>query len=191
MDGARVKYKDIFDLKQFYDDLHEYLQEHDWGSEEMGGGEQFETYYDERVNESGSKEFRIWWRLTKVPKGTAAMTYHLDITFKCLAISDTEIVREGQKMKVQKGEMELTVGVYIEENYKEGFDKSPVLSLVKNLFTKRVYKSIMNQRKKEVYQETYAMFNWIKQWFKLKRYLPYEETKSFFPSTAYPSHLKE
>ena len=92
---------------------------------------------------------------------------------------------------MHKGEIELTVGAYIEENYKEGFDKNPLLGMVKNLFAKRIYKSIMNQRKKELYQETYAMFNWVKQWFKLKRYLPYEETKSFFPPTAYPSHLKE
>ena len=48
----------------------------------------------------------------------------------------------------------------------------------------------LEERKKELYREAYVLQTFIKQWFKLKRYLPYEETKSFFPSAAYPSHIK-
>jgi len=47
------------------------------------------------------------------------------------------------------------------------------------------------QRKKELYQEVYQLQNFLKQWFKLKRYLPYEETKNYSPSYAWPSHLRE
>ena len=30
----RIKFKDIFDLKGFYESLREWLLEHDWGDEE-------------------------------------------------------------------------------------------------------------------------------------------------------------
>jgi hypothetical protein len=46
-------------------------------------------------------------------------------------------------------------------------------------------------QKKMLYQEAYELQNFIKQWLKIKRYLPYEEEKSFFPSRAWPSHIKE
>ena len=49
----------------------------------------------------------------------------------------------------------------------------------------------LEDHRKELYREAYIMQNFMKQWFKLKRYLPYEESKSFFPSYAWPSHKKE
>jgi len=46
-------------------------------------------------------------------------------------------------------------------------------------------------KKKALYRETYELHNFLKQWFKLKRYLPYEEHKNFYPSYAWPSHIKK
>ena len=64
-------------------------------------------------------------------------------------------------------------------------------SEIQNIFQKRIYRKKFEERKKELYKESYALNNFIKQWFKLKRYLPYEESKNFFPSYAWPSHLRE
>ena len=52
-------------------------------------------------------------------------------------------------------------------------------------------KEELEKRTKELYQEAYELQNFLKQWFKLKRYLPYEDTKSFFSSQAWPSHIRE
>jgi hypothetical protein len=191
----RVKYKDIFDLKEFYDAFHEYLLENEWMAYEKGpddviGDERFETYYDERINKEGMKELRMWWRLKKKAPAAQYLTYYLDVTYKCLAIVNTEVVRNGHKLKMQKGEIEVAIDGYIDQEWKREFKKS-ILREISLLFKKRIYKKTFQQRKKELYQEAYAMNNFIKQWFKLKRYLPYEETKNFFTSGAYPSHLKE
>lgn len=188
--GARVKYKDIFDLKTFYDDFHEYLMEHDWADVD-NGQEHWETYYDERINKDGLKELRIFWRCWKKAPNSTYLSYYLDLSWKCLAIVSTEIVLNGQKFKVNKGEVEITVSAFIDKEYEKEFAKSKILGQVKKLFTKRIYKKILKTREKELYQEVYAMFNWLKQYFKLKRYLPYEETSQFFGSQAWPSHKKE
>ncbi len=189
-DTLRIKYKDIFDLKEFYDAMHEWLFEHEWVDKE-DKMDHWESYYDERVNQGGAKEIRIYWRLFKHNSTSEYINYYLDISWKCLAITKVEIVRDGQKMKVNKGEIELTIEGSVEELYKGFFKNNKILKHLVGLFSKRIYKETLEQHKKELYQEAYEMNNFIKQWFKMKRYLPYEETRSFFPSAAWPSHVKE
>ena len=186
----RVKYKDIFDLKAFYEALHEWLLEYDWKDAE-DKSDHWETYYGERIDNTGAKEIWFQWRPIKDPVDAPFLRYYLDFDFHCIAITSAEIVKDGMKLKVNKGEVELFMTAYMELKYEKEFDQHWLLKEFKALFTKRVYRKILEQRKKELYQETYALQNYIKQFFKLKRYLPYEETKSFFPSQAWPSHIKE
>jgi hypothetical protein len=189
-DTFRVKYKDIFDVKEFYDALHEWLMEHDWRDEE-DDGEHWETYYDERVLQNEMKEMRIFWRLVKFPPPSSYLQFYLDIDFKCLGMGKTEIIRDGQKIKTGKGEMELTIRGYIDKKYESKFDSDNLLKYFTKIFTNRIYRKNLEEKKKVFYNEAYEMQNFIKNWLKLKRYLPYEETRTFFPSAAFPSHLKE
>jgi|SRR3989344_1802443 len=186
----RVKYKDVFDLKAFYETLKEWLLENGW-SDESDHLEHWETFYGEKIDQSGAKELWINWRAFKKPEGASHLNYHLDIDFKVIGMANVEIVHDGQKIKTNKGELELKINGAIEEVYKNEFEDNSFLKQVKDLFAKRVYKKEVEQRKKEFYQELYVLQNFIKQWFKLKRYLPYQEVKSFYPSDAFPSHLKE
>ncbi len=185
-----VKYKDIFDMKAFYEALYEWFKEHEWKDLD-DNFDHWETYYGERIDAKGAREIWIMWRLYKEPKDSAMLRYHLDLDFHCIGLIATEIVREGVKIAVNKGEVNLMTNAFIEKLYEQKFSKNPVLRLFTELFTKRIYRKELKQREKELYQETYALQNFMKQWFKLKRYLPYEEVKSFFPSYAWPSHLKE
>ncbi len=195
----RVKYKDIFDIKAFYEALHEWLLEYDWKDLEDSTPElntdHWETYYAERIDQTGAKEIWWQWRCVKDPSNAPMLRYYFDLNVHCIAITSAEVVKEGMKLKVNKGEIEMFMQSNIEKLYESEFDRNKVwgwlLRRFKNMFTQRVYRKILEERKKELYQETYALQNFIKQWFKLKRYLPYEEVKGFFPSQAWPSHVKE
>jgi len=189
----RVKYKDIFDMKAFYEALHEWLQEYGWKDyeDQVGAGDHWESFYGERIGQGGAREIWIRWRVHKKAPESDHLTYYLDIDFHCIALMSTEVVVKGRKIKTNKGEVEMGIRAFIEKNYESKFDENKFLSQVKEIFTNRIYKKNLEQRKKELYQEVYAFNNFIKQWFKLKRYLPYEEIKGFFPSQAWPSHLKE
>ncbi len=186
----RVKYKDNFDLRQFIKDLRYWLIEYGWIDTEEEFTQNWESYYGERVDQSGAKEIWIQWR----PKKHAAQsrfTYYMDLYFHCVAITKTEIVRNGKKLAVNKGEVELNIRAYVELAFLKDLEKSKMFKPFKNIFLKRIYKKEIEQRKKELYQEVYTMQNFVKQWFKLKRYLPYEETRNFFKSQAWPSHLQD
>ncbi len=186
---VRVKYKDVFDLKEFYDALHEYLLEHEWQPHD-GGREEWETYYGERIGQTGSKEIWIIWKVKKDTPGKKII-YHLDFTWHCIGIQKTEIVKEGRKWSAHKGEAEIIMKAYLQQKYLTELGEHPILKHFKGVVGKRLYHKDLELKKKELYQEVYAMQSWIKQWFKMKRYLPYDEAKSFYPSFAWPSHLKE
>src|SRR3989344_1221815 len=186
----RVKFKDIFDLKGFYESLREWLLEHDWGDEEEKT-EHWESYYGERIGQTGAREIWFLWRVMKAPEGANYIRYYMDFDFHCLAIVDTEVIKDGKKIKMNKGEIEMKIWPYMEERYKTELSKHKFIEPFLNLFSKRIYRREALQKQKQLYQEVYVLQNWIKQWFKLKRYHPYEEYQSFMPSSAYPSHMKE
>ncbi len=189
--GIRVKYKDIFDLKGFYEWLHEWLLEHNY-KDQAGDEDHWETFHFERVWPGNVKEIYLHWRCMRKAKDGPFM-YYLDFNWHCIGITKAEIVRDGHKLSLDKGEVELYIGAYVEELYKDFFDKIniPFVKDFKKLFATRVYDETVEFRRKELYHELYVLQNDMKNWFKLKRHLPYDESKLFLGSKAYPSHLKE
>jgi hypothetical protein len=186
----RVKWKDIFNVKEFYRAMHEWLYEYNWIDME-DKIDHYETLYFEKVGLFGDKELWCRWRPQKIPTENSYYKYHLDLDFHYLYLVPTEIVREGKKFKkdIYKGEVEVWITALIELDYNGEWSKHPVLRYFNKLFPNRiVYKDIYDEHRRELYREAYILQNFIKQWFKLKRYLPYEETELFFPSRAYPTY---
>ena len=140
----RIKFKDVFDLKGFYSILKDWLIEYGWGGtdssgkiETGGSAEQCETLHWEREDVGGSKEQWWWWRVQKQPPN-GFYKYHLDIDFHNLAISPTEVVRDGKKFKVQKGETEIKVWTFLEVNAGKQMD-GPILKHFKSLYIGRIF----------------------------------------------------
>lgn len=188
--SVTVKYRDIFDFRDFYDSLHEWLLEHEWMDSE-GEEDHWESHYTEKVDRNGSKEMWIRWRLKKNPPEAKKLLFYWDFDFHIVGLGKAEVVRDNLKLGVNKGEIELIISPSMEEIYKLELGKNNLTKEFLALFAKRIYKKTIDQKKKELYQETYEFQNFVKQWFKLKRYLPYEDTKTFFTAKSWPSHMKE
>jgi len=185
---VKVKYKDVFEVKEFYTALHEWCMQYGW--KDADGSETIESFYGEKVGKEGAKEIWIRWRTQRAAEG-AKMTYYLDFDYHFLGVSSIEVVKDGIKMKVHKAELELTFIPSISRDYEKDLSNDSILKYAQKLFQKRVYRETYERHKKDLYNETYALQNFIKQWFKLKRYNPYVEQRSWYPSYAWPSHLKE
>lgn len=191
----RIKWKDIFDAKEFYKAIHFWLEEHDWEDHE-DGQDHYETIYFEKVSPMGDKELWIRWRVTKFPEGVknSYYRYHLDLDFHYLYLIPTEVVREGKKFKkgIYKGEVEIWTSAYIEFDYENVWSSHPVLKFFNQIFPKRIFrKDLYEERKRELYREIYVLQNFMKHWFKIKRFLPYEEVQIFHPSMAFPSYVRQ
>ena len=192
----RIKFKDIFNMKQLYEDLKEWLLEHGWSSVDMDGKieegkEHFETQYLDRTLPDGAVERWIFWRLQKMPVSNSYYKWHLDVDFHNVHLADTEVMREGKKINAHKGEVEIKVWSYVEYDFKGEWSKHPILKYFNKLFPNRIFKKDLDEHKKELYREAYTFNAYIKRWMKIYHFLPYEEVTLFHPSKAYPSWKKE
>jgi hypothetical protein len=191
----RIKFKDIFNLKQFYTAMHEWLLEYEWSSVDSQGKLEnkdfWETLFLERIIEGGAKEGWWWWRMQRIPGGNSYYKYHLDLDFHPLYITDTEVMRDGKKFKANKGEIEVKLWAYIEFDYKGEWSKHPILKVFNKVFPKRIFKDeLYESHKLELYRECYILNAFIKKWMKLRSFLPFEEITLFPESGAYPQWQK-
>jgi hypothetical protein len=188
----RVKWKDIFNVKEFYRGMHEWGHENDWHDME-DHLDHYETLYFEKVGLYGDKEIWLRWRWQKQPNENSYYKYHMDLDFHFLYLVPTEVVREGKKFKkdVYKGEVEVWVTALIELDHEGKWSKHPFLRYFNKVLPERIMrKDLYEEHKRELYREAYLLQNFIKKWLKLKRFLPYEEAELFYPSQAYPTYTK-
>ena len=190
----RVKFKDIFNMKQLYTDIRYYLLENGWSSVDMEGKlenkDNWETMYLERGLPDGGVERWTFWRTIKEP--TKYFRWHLDVDMHNVALYPTEVMRDGKKLKANKGEFEVKVWAYLEYEASGNWEKNPILKHFKKIFAKSIMKQdIFSDHKLELYREAYNILSYVKRWMKLKRFLPYEEIGLFHPSQSYPTWKKE
>lgn len=190
-----IKFKDIFNLKSFYETIHDWFMEYGWNSVDSEGKfekgkDNYETWYFERIGPKGEKEMWWWWRLQKVP--SSYYKFHLDIDSHILYILPTEVIKDGKKLKAHKGEIELKIYGYLEFETGQTWAKHPLLKHFRTVFAKRIFKKeIYEDHKLELYREIYALGAFIKRYFKLKSFLPFEEITPFQTPDTYPEWKRE
>ena len=191
IDEIRVKYKDVLHLKNLYVMLHEYLYEEDWygmPKAETGATKyvtiahtNIEKLYLEKFSQkglhSGGKEIWIWWRLVKMPdsKFNAYFRYRLDMDFHMAYLLDKEIMYQGKKMKVQWGEIEITMRPYIEADYNNQWEKHWFLKHFQEVYEKRILSHELEKREKELWREAYRLQGVIKRYLNLRVFVPVPE----------------
>ena len=177
----KLKYRDVFDLKALYRVMDEWLKERDWVDAEDGKNH-YEVFFLERTHAGGDKEFKFWWRPEQIPSDNSFYKYHLDIDVHCLFMLETEIMREGKKVKADKGQLEIALKAYIELDFEGKWSKHPLIRNFKEIFVKRIMKSDLYEKHKlELYREAYRFSGMIKKYLKMKGFLPELEITPFHP----------
>ncbi|MBW3015073.1 hypothetical protein KY330_01500 [Candidatus Woesearchaeota archaeon] len=179
-----VTYNGVFNLKELYKLIHEWLKDADWQDKWDANKEMpHEIMYHERTGISGLKDMWIWWRLKKASPNKYYW-YELDINYLVLAVKKTEIVHEGKKVKSDVGEVVIDIIATLMLNQKE-WDKHPILKMFRYWFPERVFKEDLEAHKKELYDEAYKLQGAIKKFLHLKGFLSEMEVEPFTPSLVY------
>ncbi|MBI2657993.1 hypothetical protein HYX08_04855 [Candidatus Woesearchaeota archaeon] len=178
----RVKYNDVFSLRNLYIMLHEFLLEENWkGAENDQGHEDIETLYSENVYQKGihrgGKELWFWWRAHKFFEGkhSGYLINKLDIDAHVVYLQTVEIVHQGKKMNAHKGEIELFFRARIESDYNNQWDKHWLLKYMKPIYEKRILHTEIEKREKELWRDAYRIQAKVKQYLQLKSFVPVPE----------------
>ena len=115
-----IKYKDIFDLGEFYTALLSWLDDYGWhDSIENDLCEKAETYMGHVVDKGGGREIWFRWRLKKTPDDSSKIDFYMDMAFHGLGLKSTEVVKNGKKIKADKGELEINIKAFVHLKYME------------------------------------------------------------------------
>jgi hypothetical protein len=178
----RVKYRDIFSLRNLYIMLHEMLLEEGWrGADSDPDHADIETLYSENVYQRGihrgGKELWFWWRAFKFPedKYSGYIKNFLDIDAHVVYLQNVEVIHQGKKMTAQQGEIEMFFRPKIELDWQHQWDKHWLLKYMKPIYEKRIIHAEIEKREKELWRDAYRIHAKIKQFLQLRTFVPVPE----------------
>ena len=184
----RVKYNDVFSLRNLYIMLHELLLEEGWrGVDGDSDHADIESLYSENVYQRGihrgGKEVWFWWRAQKQPEGkySAYLKNFLEIDAHVVYLQNVEVVHQGKKMNVQKGEIEIFFRPKIETDYSKKWENHKFLKHMKKIYEKRIIHAELEKREKELWRDAYRIQSKVKQFLQLRTFIPVPEP--FFART--------
>lgn len=178
----RVKYRDVFSLRNLYIMLHEFLLEEDWkGVDGDDDHRDIETFYSENVYQKGihrgGKELWFWWRAYKSLEGKTSsyLRNRLDIDAHVVYLQNVEVVHQGKKMTAQNGEIEMFFRPRIEADYNNEWEKHWFLKYMKPIYEKRILHTELEKREKELWRDANRIHSKVKQFLQLRTFVPVPE----------------
>lgn len=168
--GFSVKFKDVFDLDQFYILLYEWLVEKGYVTR---ADETFpEKYYMDRTGAAG-KEVWFRWRPKRHPvSGNKFWRFDLDIDVHVLGLKDVELVVQNKKIKAHKGEVEVMVSANMIFDASGEWRKDSFLKPFRSFYFKRFLSKKKDFLEKEFYNEAFEFRDAVNAYLKLETYLP-------------------
>jgi len=146
--GQKIRHVGFLDLGEFYTWLQRWFEFNGYFHPN------FEIFYEERTLPKG-KEMHIRWEGKKVQ--TEYFTYHIDVSWLLVGINKVEIPMGDKKRKIEKGDVELRVGAYIE---KKGPD-----NIIRKVYETFIIKKIIEQHKHKLYDKFTSLVDEIKAYF--------------------------
>lgn len=194
----KVKYKDVFHLKNLYVMIHEYLTEEgfldaDQVQSAAEGHIATEVLYMEKFIQkaihAGGKEMWVWWRTFKKPhtKYSGFFRFHLDFDFHVVYMQDLEVMHQGKKMKINKGEIEFFIRPRIIADYDNKWKNHWFLKYFRNIYINRIMHFEIERKEKELWREAYRFQGKLKRFLNMRTFIPVPEP-FWHPVYGYEAH---
>ena len=127
-----VKYNGVFPYKDFYKFCYVWLME------SMEVDEFSEKKYEEKI-QGNSKEVKVKWETKK--KLTDYFQMGVKVSFHITGMTNVEINKDGKKIKMNKGEIKMTVKGTLIRDYDGKFETSARMKFLRALYEKYIITS--------------------------------------------------
>jgi len=182
---TRVKFSGVFDFRDLYRMVRDYLQ--DKGYVQGDSWKYMENYYSEK-HSSNPKEGNtvwIWWRtFKKGDEGSTFYTQHIDIDFHARFLKDTEMVIDGEKRRLQKGELEILFSAYLNVDPDNKWSSHWLLKGFLDMYIRRIWRKRREAVKWTTIGDCMFMQSAVKDYFNIKKYYGAQK-EMFYPQFGY------
>lgn len=153
----KIKTSTAVDFPVVYKKMKLWLQDKGFADEQT-----LEKKYIERIKPNG-KQLEIEW---EAKKGKSDFfDYHINLRFLIIGMNDVEIQQGSIKRKMNKGDFEIRIDVYIETT--ENLEK---LGALKRFYINMLTKKRLEEYKIDLYDKAYKFHAYVKELFNLRNY---------------------
>ena len=158
---SKVKYKGTFDLKLLYKKIREWLLREGYSDPCEGG----EKKYSERVKPGGKQIEFVW----EAKKGEEAGYFDLNIklSFFLNALNEVEIEKDGKKIKLDNGEIEVVFNSALVRNANDKWDEGGFMF---KIYERYIIGDKIEHFKIELYKDSNKLIDEVKNFFSLYRF---------------------
>ncbi|MBI2148499.1 hypothetical protein HYU23_02370 [Candidatus Woesearchaeota archaeon] len=159
--GAKIKYKGTFDFKLLYKNLRDWFMREKYSDPCEKG----EKKYSEKIKPSG-KQVEIVWDTSRGEE-VGYFSLQMNVKFFVNNLNEAEVERDGKKIKIDNGEVEMEFSSKLVRNADKKWDEN---SLMFKLYERYIIKDKIEQFKIEIYQDTNKLMDEVKNFFNLYRF---------------------
>jgi len=127
---GKAVYNGIFDFKEVYKFMYDWIASYQYSI--------FETKYSEKVKAEGKELEVIWLCLRKL---SDYFRYKFTVTTRVFYMTSVEVMKDGIKVKRDKGELEIKIKAFLERDYEHRWETNPLLKFFRGLYDKYVIRS--------------------------------------------------
>ncbi len=128
--SGKIKHNGLFDFKELYRFCYVWLTDY--------GYSVTEKKYSEKAKPDGSKDLEIEWEAKK--KISDYFRFIIKITWRIIAMTKTEAEYEGKKVKMEKGDLEISFKAVLEKDYEHRWESSPFLKFLRSVYDRYIIK---------------------------------------------------
>ena len=160
INNMELRYKGIFDLKEFYHSLGQLAEEK--------GYHRHEKKFEE-MNKAGGKDTFIEFRFLK--RKTQYFELMIKIRLQIKSMKETTLSLDGVPFAFNDGEIHMTFDAWSETDYEHRWGTDPIFWFIKAVFNKWIYHLPLEEGfVGEVASDTQSIYQQVKAFLNLYKY---------------------
>lgn len=125
--ALKIKHKGVWNFKDTYQFLYRVIDDLGYFI--------IEKTYNEGVGGEGKTIEIEWLALRKI---SDYFRYNIAIRWFVTTLTDVEVTKGNEKIKTNKGALELTMKAYLEKDYESRFETHPLLKFLRGVYDKYI-----------------------------------------------------
>jgi len=159
LDSEKITYENVFDLKELYKHLYEWLT---WRKYDVS-----EKKYKLKVKPTGN-DMEIKWEATKFIDEYSM--FLIEMKALLVGVTDVEVQKDGAKIKMQKGEITIDVSAHLITDRQDVWASRPHFIFLQRFYEKYLYKGAIDRMKGELWKVGWDFYNEAKAFLNLYRF---------------------
>ena len=139
---GKIKQKGIFNFKDFYNFANDWLRGE--------GYKVIEKVYSEEIT-GDSKKVEIEWQAKK--KVSDYFQYLIKVNWLILGLKEIEVQREGQKEKINTGQVEIKINGILVKDYEHKWEDAPVWKFLRGIYDRYIIRSRVEDYEDRILEE--------------------------------------